>query len=104
LFFMASVSTAFCLVWFFSTKDPAEHTFFHNLKIVDEGEARTPWYLRLNLLSRDLQDFFYIYLNYCIKNPVFKCVFHHIYLSLFIMTLNTLSNDLTGRETDTIEN
>jgi hypothetical protein len=34
---ISSVSTAFCLVYFLSKKDPVEHTFFTNLKIVDEA-------------------------------------------------------------------
>jgi hypothetical protein len=39
LFYMALVSTAVCLVYCLSKKDPAEHTSFNNSKNVDE--ART---------------------------------------------------------------
>jgi hypothetical protein len=37
LFDVVLVSTAFCVVYFLSKKDPVEHTFFTNFSIVDEA-------------------------------------------------------------------
>jgi hypothetical protein len=42
---MASVITAFCLVYFWSKKDPVESTFVTSLKIVDEAGTQTPGFL-----------------------------------------------------------
>jgi hypothetical protein len=51
---VSSVSTAFCLVYSLSKKDPVERTFSTNLKSVDEAAIQTPGYLRRNLLLHDL--------------------------------------------------
>jgi hypothetical protein len=50
LFYTSSVSTVFCLLYFFSEKDPFYCSFFTNLKISDEAGTRTSGYLRWNIL------------------------------------------------------
>jgi hypothetical protein len=57
------VSTAFCLAYFLSKKDPVEHTCFTNLKIVGESGTRTPGHLRRNLLLHDLYPMIFTILS-----------------------------------------
>jgi lipid-A-disaccharide synthase-like uncharacterized protein len=43
--YTTSLSTAFCLVYFLSKKDPVVSTFFTNLKIDDKAETQTLGYI-----------------------------------------------------------
>jgi hypothetical protein len=55
LFNTASVSTSFFAEYFLLSKDPDEHTFLTNPKILDESRTWTPeylQYLRQNFLLR----------------------------------------------------
>jgi hypothetical protein len=57
---MALVSTAFCLVYFLSKKDPVECTFLTNSKTIYEAGTWTPEYLQQNFFTRFIRSIFHM--------------------------------------------
>jgi hypothetical protein len=88
------VSRVFCLIYFLSKKHPVEHTFFTNLKAVDETVSWIPGYLQQNILLHNLYDLIF-HISIIQKYPLFNYTFHNFSSLLLIRTQNRFLNILS---------